>query len=144
MAIAAHDDAHLPGAWLNGNLRLIRVPLFEDERGALVPIEFPHMPFVPARMFVIRDVPVGTVRGRHALAEQRQLLICFSGELEVMARWAGREEKVLLDRPDVGLLVEPGVWHGLEFTTENAVVAVLASGLYDPDGYVAEDSDRTA
>jgi dTDP-4-dehydrorhamnose 3,5-epimerase-like enzyme len=108
-----------------------------------VPFEFRELPFVPRRVYTVQSVPVGTIRGRHALLSQRQILICVSGQIDVRIRshdWLGA---VTLDQPDTGLLVEPGVWTSQEFMFSGTVLLVMASAPHDPNGYVAEpDIDR--
>ena len=48
-------------------VRLHRSPERSDARGSLVVTEGAEgLPFVPARFFVIHDVPPGAVRGVHA------------------------------------------------------------------------------
>jgi hypothetical protein len=44
-------------------------------------------------------------------------------------------EDVLLDCPNIGLLVEPRDWHTMKFD-EGAVLLVLASEPYDRDDYI--------
>ena len=66
---------------LSDSVHLIQVPTFDDARGRLAPFEFNQLPFVPLRMFVVRDVPVGTTRGGHAHRSQRHLLICLAGKV---------------------------------------------------------------
>lgn len=133
-----HETA--PEAWLEGRVSLVRAPRFDDERGSLVPFE--QMPFPPHRVFVIRDVPRETIRGRHAHREQRQVLICLSGAVEVDIRLHDRRQSIVLNDPQTGLLIEPGVWSSLRFITDDSVLLGLASGDYDPEGYVARDADR--
>ena len=56
-----------------------------DKRGKLVSINdiIREVPFVVNRFMHISDVPDGETRGKHAHKTNRQLLLCFSGRIEV-------------------------------------------------------------
>ncbi len=125
-------------SWFDGAVRLLDIPSFDDARGTLVPFDFSQMPFLPARMFVISGVPVGTIRGRHVLIGQQQILVCLGGIIEVEARWQDKSETIALTRPDLGLFVDRGVWSSQHFVTEDSILLGLGSGEYDPDGYRTE------
>ncbi len=133
MAPAA--DGGDAGSWLDGMVRLVEMPRFDDADGSLVPFEFDRLPFSPHRMFVVSSVPVDTVRGRHALLEQQQLLVCLAGRIDVEVRWLHLEAFVTLDQADVGLLINPGVWSSQRFIADASMLLGLSSGSYDPDGY---------
>lgn len=123
-------------SWLGGRVRSLRTPRFEDARGGLVPFTFDELPFEPRRLFVVSDVPVDTIRGRHAHLAQRQILICLSGRVEVEVRLNDQQRTIELARPESGLLIEPGVWAAQKFLRSKSVLLVLASGNYDPSDYV--------
>jgi dTDP-4-dehydrorhamnose 3,5-epimerase-like enzyme len=114
------------------------VPSIDEKRGLLLPFDFASLPFVPARMFVVRNVPVGTVRGGHTHREQQQLLFCLSGSLEVSLAGGGEYTRVVLDSPAKGLLIEPGVWSSQTFLEADSVELVFASGPYDPLEYIRD------
>lgn len=129
-------------AWLEGNVRLVQVPSFDDVRGSLLSFEFELLPFLPRRAFVVQDVPVDTIRGRHAHLKQRQILVCLAGSVEVEVRLHDHRQSITLDRPQAGLLIEAGVWCSQRFITDGSILLVLASGRYDPEGYAPEAVDR--
>lgn len=109
------------------------VPLerHEDSRGVLVPIEFPDLPFEPRRAFTVSGVPPGTARGGHAHRSGRQFLVCPTGRVEVRLRDRIGVETVVLDRPDRGLLIEPGVWSEQVYELDETVLLVFVSKPYD-------------
>ena len=125
-------------SWFDGAVRLLDIPRFDDARGTLASFDFGQMPFLPARMFVISGVPVGTIRGRHALVEQQQILVCLAGIIEVETRWQGESEIIALARPDLGLFLDRGVWSSQRFAAEGSILLGLGSGEYDPNGYRTE------
>ena len=114
-------------------------PLFlvEDARGRLAGGEYPqHLPFSPARFFVVFDVPQGQVRGEHAHRQCRQFLIPLGGSIRVTVDDGEGGEELLLDRPNVGLDVPPMIWTKLHDFSPGATLLVLASDPYDPDDYI--------
>jgi dTDP-4-dehydrorhamnose 3,5-epimerase-like enzyme len=123
---------------------LIDLPKFDDIRGCLVPLDFEQLPFSPARLFTVSGVRVGAVRGCHALVDQQQLLVCLVGSVEVEVRRRSENGLITLDRPDVGLLIDSGVWSSQRFTAEGSILLGVASGKYDPDGYQTEVPGVTA
>jgi dTDP-4-dehydrorhamnose 3,5-epimerase-like enzyme len=116
----------------------ITLPSSDESRGLLLPFDLGSLPFVPARIFVVKDVPVGTVRGGHAHREQQQLLFCLSGSLEVVLERGGESALVVLDSPATGLLIEPGTWSSQKFLEADSIELVFASGPYDPLEYIVE------
>ncbi len=125
-------------SWFDGAARLLDIPRFDDARGTLASFDFGQMPFLPARMFVISGVPVGTIRGRHALVDQQQILVCLGGMIGVEARWQGECKTISLARPDLGLFLDQGVWSSQHFSAEGSILLGLGSGEYDPNGYRTE------
>jgi len=122
--------------------RARRIPFRQrdDDRGSLLPIDFASLPFVPCRMFVVHQVPPGTVRGGHAHKRTRQLLVCITGRVDVELRDAGFAETVSLVGADTGLLVEAGVWATQTYVEPDTTLLVLASEPYDIDSYTGHES----
>ncbi|HET7681699.1 MAG TPA: FdtA/QdtA family cupin domain-containing protein [Xanthobacteraceae bacterium] len=121
-----------------GRARLIPFAARAEPRGTLIPFDFGDLPFAPCHGFVVRDVPAGTVRGRHAHRSALQLLICVAGAVSVELRDAARSETVVLDRPDTGLLIGEGLWAAQTYLTPDAVLLVFLSEPYDPAAYLDE------
>ena len=123
---------------LSDCISLLKMQVVEDCRGKLFPIDFSRLPFQPARMFTIADVPIGTERGCHAHKQQSQLMICVNGGVEILARINNESTKVLLEEPTQGLLVLPKVWTMQKFLKKNTRLMVFSSGLYDTDDYLLD------
>ena len=116
---------------------LWQLPRFTDLRGSLSPVEFDRdLPFVPARSFVVFDVPSADVRGEHAHKQCHQFLIATHGELSVVLDNGSESAEVRLDRPDLGLFLPAGVW-GVQYKfSSDAVLCVYASHGYDNGDYI--------
>ena len=122
------------------NAYTYRFDEFADLRGSLTAGEFHNdaVPFIPARWFLVHEVPSRDVRGEHAHRECHQFLICVSGQMTVAVDDGRNRGEVLLDQPSLGIYIPPMVW-GSQFRYDpGAVLLVFASHAYDPDDYIRE------
>lgn len=114
----------------------------QDERGALVAIESGReVPFDIARVYYVYGVSAGVARGFHAHRALAQVAVAVAGAVTIAmddgrVRWEQR-----LDRPDVGLLIPPMVWHEMHAFTTDCVLMVLASAHYDESDYVRDRAE---
>lgn len=121
-----------PAKW-----HLLSVPRIEDVRGSLSFIEGNrHIPFEIARVYYIYDVPSGSDRAGHAHRTLQQLFLAVSGSFSVHLKNASRKETFVLNRPNQGLYVPPGVWRVIDDFSAGAVMLVLASNVYDESDYI--------
>ena len=118
---------------------LHRLPQVRDLRGNLSVMEFgQHVPFQAKRAFMVYDVPSREVRGEHAHWRCSQFLICVRGSCAVVVDDARQRREVLLDRPDLGLLLPPMTW-GIQYKySADALLLVFASDPYDADDYIRD------
>jgi dTDP-4-amino-4,6-dideoxygalactose transaminase len=95
-----------------------------------------HIGFPVHRAYYIRDVPKGQGRGGHGHKALRQAFLCLRGSFTLSITRRGHTETVILDRPDVAAIVEPGCWRDLSDFSDDSVVVVLASDEYDEADYI--------
>ena len=116
-----------------------KIPSIKDPRGNLSIIEYgKQLPFAPKRAFAVYDVPSKKVRGEHAHKKQQQYLICVKGSVHVLVDDGVHREEIVLRAFDAGIYVPPLVW-GTEYKySEDGVLLVFASGLYDPNDYIRD------
>jgi dTDP-4-dehydrorhamnose 3,5-epimerase-like enzyme len=119
------------------DIRLVSLPRIDQRRGTLLPFDFEALPFNPRRVFVVKGVPPGTVRGRHAHRRGQQLLVRLTGEIRVELRRGGNSKTIPLTSSDVGLLIPAGVWAAQTYVTPDSVLLVLCSEPYDAATYVS-------
>src|SRR5215475_9092448 len=120
-------------------VRLLELPLFKDSRGSLSFAQYQDtLPFLPKRYFIVFDVGEGEIRGNHAHRKVHQMLICVKGACRVSLDDGKIREDVLLDRPELGLYLPPGIWATEKDFSRDAVLMVLASEVYDPDEYIRD------
>ena len=132
------DSEALPVLRAKG-AKLYRMPIIIDLRGALSFGEIGrHLPFTPQRFFAIYDVPSKEVRGEHAHRGLHQFLVCLKGTCSIVVDDGSRRDEVVLDSPAIGLHIPPLVW-GIQYQySDDALLLVLASGVYQADDYIRD------
>lgn len=108
-----------------------------DERGQLVALEeFNDIPFSIKRVYYMYQTGKGVRRGFHAHKSLEQILICVHGSCKILLD-NGREKKIVsLERPYEGLYIANDMWREMYDFSEDAVLLVLASDLYDESDYI--------
>ena len=112
-----------------------------DERGKLIALESvsEQIPFEVKRVYYIFDTTPGTVRGKHAHRQLRQVLVCLAGACTIDCEMPdGTKTSYRLDWPDRGLLIEGLVWREMRDFSKDAVLMVLASEHYDEGDYIRD------
>lgn len=123
------------------NVKEIQLSFHGDDRGKLIALEelSEQVPFPVKRFYYIYDTTPGTVRGKHAHRNLRQLLICASGACTIVCeRPDGARSEHRLDWPNKGLLIEGLVWREMKDFSKDAVLMVLASEYYDESDYIRD------
>lgn len=126
------------------DVRLIDIPKIEDRRGNLSVIEGNVVPFDINRVYYLYDVPSDGYRGGHAHRELKQLLIALSGSFEVVLRDGHSQKIITLNKPNIGLLIVPGIWRELQNFSSGSVCLVLASDMFDEGDYLRNYTDFIA
>ena len=110
-----------------------------DARGQLIALEeFKDIPFHIKRVYYLYDTNPGVVRGMHAHKSLEQILICIHGSCKVKLD-DGKENKIVpLERPYEGVYIAHNVWREMFDFSEDAVLLVLASELYDEGDYIRD------
>ena len=94
-------------------------------------------PFEIRRIYYLYDVPAGESRGGHAHRKLHEMLVATSGSFSVtLTDGTGAERTVMLNRPNIGLHIVPGIWRTLQDFSSGAVCLVIASLPYDEAEYV--------
>lgn len=125
-----------------GGAQFVRFPSVSDPRGNLMFAEFPkHLPFQPKRFFVTYEVPMGSVRGEHAHKSNDQVIVCLKGSLTITLDDGTIRKSFELNAPDVGIYIPAGIWGIQSHHSADCVMLVLASELYDENGYIRDYGD---
>ena len=65
-----------------------------------------------------------------------QLIVAVSGSFDVLVDDGKKFKTITLNRPNLGLLLPPGIWREIKNFSSGAVTLVLASAPYDEGDYV--------
>lgn len=100
-----------------------------------------ELPFEIRRIFYLYDIPGGESRGAHAHKECHQFLVATSGSFEVLLDDGIRKRQVLLNRPDLGLHIMPGIWASEINFSSGSICLVLTSHEYNESDYIRNYED---
>lgn len=108
-----------------------------DHRGQLIALEeYKDIPFTIKRVYYMYDTGKEVRRGFHAHKSLEQILICIHGSCKILLD-NGKEKKiVLLEKPYEGLYIANDMWREMYDFSEDAVLMVLASEVYDETDYI--------
>jgi len=121
------------------SVELIEFPIFEEDNGELSVFEqnFDAIPFLIKRIFNIRSEK-NSIRGKHAHRLCSQLLICSNGSIEVICDDSFDQKVFILDRPNLGLLIPPGIWAEQKYLQHNSSMTVVCDRLYESEDYISD------
>ena len=120
------------------NIEIISLPKIEERRGNLSVIEGDTIPFEIKRVYYLYDVPSGAERGGHAHKSLKQFLVALSGSFDIVLK-NGKEEKIItLNKPNEGLLINPGIWREIRNFSSGSVCLAVVSEKYDEADYIRD------
>ena len=119
------------------NVKIISIPKIVDEEGTgkLSVIEKSIIPFEIKRVYYLYDVPSDSFRGGHAHKSLNQFMIPLSGSFEVKIDDGHNNKKIMLNKPNQGLLIPSGIWREMDNFSAGSVCLVLASEVFDESDY---------
>jgi len=94
------------------------------------------IPFAVERIYYLYDVPSNAERGGHAHKELYQLIVAASGSFTITLDDGNETKSYMLNNPNKGLLVVPGMWRELSDFSSGSVCLVLASMKYIESDYI--------
>jgi hypothetical protein len=94
------------------------------------------IPFSIERVYYLYDVPGNEERGGHGHKELKQLIVAASGSFSITLNDGRVKRTFLLNNPNNGLLVVPGIWRELNDFSSGSVCLVLASMFYSEEDYI--------
>lgn len=116
---------------------LIELTNLGDDRGSLVVLEHnKQVPFNIERVYYIYATKQGVSRGFHAHKELEQIAICVKGQCEMLLDNGQQKQTILLDSPTKAVTINKMVWHEMHNFSDDCVLLVLASDIYDESDYI--------
>lgn len=108
-----------------------------DKRGELIALQSNiEVPFLIKRVYYMTNNRDDIVRGMHAHRKLDQLLIAVKGHVSVVCDDGFKRERFVLNNHRIGLRITDLVWREISDFSEDCVLLVLASELYDAADYI--------
>ncbi len=118
---------------------IIHLPKIYNPAGSITPVQNNiDIPFAIKRVYYLYDIPGGEDRGAHAHKNLQQLVIAASGSFDIMIDDGRNKKTVSLNRPYMGLYIQPYIWRDISNFSSGAITLVLASRHYDAGDYIRE------
>lgn len=119
--------------------KIIDLQKHSDNRGDLVAVErCSEIPFEIKRIYYLFNTADHVRRGYHAHKNLEQILICVHGNVTIRLDDSYTSEEVVLNDPAKGLYLKSSMWREMYNFSEDAVLLVMASELYDEDDYIRD------
>lgn len=118
---------------------IIELPRIQNRAGNITPVSgLQEIPFDIKRIFYIYDIPGGEDRGAHAHKKCHQFLVSASGSFEIELDDGKIKRTIILNRPNFGLHIPPGIWAAEKGFSSGAICLVLTSQIYDENDYIRD------
>jgi hypothetical protein len=116
---------------------LVDLPVINTDTGTITSLNnSKDLPFDIKRVYYLYDVPNAADRGAHGHKNLRQLIVAASGSFSINL-FDGKDSRCfVLNQPNQGLLIVPGIWRELNGFSGGGICLVLASEEYDEDDYI--------
>lgn len=119
-------------------IKHIKIPKITDDCVLCFAQSKDTIPFVIKRIFYILNADSTKSRGFHAHHKTKQILFCLQGSILIKVDDGITKEEIVLDKPEVGVLLDKMVWHEMHNFQKNTVLLVVASEEYDPKDYIRD------
>ncbi|MCF8780298.1 FdtA/QdtA family cupin domain-containing protein [Vibrio sp. IRLE0018] len=120
----------------------IQFPVIGDERGNLVALERnKEIPFDIRRVYYLFGMQSDLPRGFHAHKELIQVAVCLKGSCDILMDDGNDKQVVTLNYPDKGLVIDTMQWHEMDNFSDDCVLLVLASDVYNENDYIRDYSE---
>ncbi|MGD2085697.1 MAG: FdtA/QdtA family cupin domain-containing protein [Candidatus Aminicenantes bacterium] len=121
------------------NARFIKLQTIVDGIDGTIAVaeNFNHIPFEIHRAYYIYNLGnPKAVRGKHAHKKLEQVLFCINGSCEIGLDDGENQQAVILDKPNIGVYLGAELWHTMKKFSDNCILLVLASDVYNEKDYI--------
>lgn len=123
-------------------ITLIDLKIHGDHQGSLISLEQnASIPFKIKRVYYIFDTKKGVSRGFHAHKNLEQIAVCVKGSCQFIIDDGKKRESVQLNSPQKGLYINSNKWREMHDFSEDCVLMVIASELYNESDYIRNYDD---
>lgn len=120
----------------------LNLPVIRNRSGNLTYVHNSiDIPFEIKRIFFIYDIPTGKSRGMHAHKYCYEFILAASGSFSMELDDGNNKDTILINNPNRGVLVVPGIWKKQYDYSSGAICLVLASDFYNEDDYIRKYTD---
>lgn len=88
------------------------------------------------RVYYLYDIPKGIYRGEHAHKKLYQIIFALSGSFNIIIDDGYNKKTYMLDSPEKGLYVVPGIWRKLNNFSKESLCLVVASEKFSEGDYI--------
>jgi hypothetical protein len=123
------------------NAKSIELPCIEDGIDGTISVaeNFNHIPFAVKRVYYIYNLlNEEAIRGKHAHKNLEQVLFCINGSCEIGLDDGEKKQDIVLNTPNTGIYLGIELWHTMQKFTDNCILLVLASDVYDAKDYIRD------
>lgn len=119
-------------------IKYVEIPKISDARWALSFMEVPKdIPFEIQRIYYIYDLKEdGNIRWEHAHRKTEQIMFCLNWSVTVGFDDGDNKKLITLDSPNKWIQIPKMIWHWMEWFSENCIILVIASHLYEETDYI--------
>ena len=121
------------------NSGIVTLPRIVDDRDGVLCImnSLQEIPFEIKRMYYINNLdPKSSLRGKHAHRKLRQVIFCISGCFTLTLDDGETQQDILMREDNVGVILDPMLWHTMHDFSSGCVLLVAASDYYDEADYI--------
>ncbi len=119
----------------------IELPRIVDARDGVISVAEAgrHLPYDIRRVYFIYGLTCAeALRGQHAHRKLEQALFCINGSARIDLDDGQRRFSVVLDSPERGIYMGPGLWHEMHDFQNNCILLVLASDYFMEADYIRD------
>jgi hypothetical protein len=114
--------------------------LVSGDRGDLNEFSFDKIDI--KRIFVVSNVPDGSIRGYHAHKNTRQYLCCIAGKLEIVLDNGNERTKYFLEKSDY-IYQDSLIWSEIKFIDKESKLLVTSSTRHNESDYIRDYKEFT-
>ena len=121
------------------NSGTVTLPRIVDDRDGVLCIMngLKEIPFDIKRVYYINNLdPKSSLRGRHAHRKLRQVIFCINGCFTLSLDDGVTQQDILMREDNVGVILEPMLWHTMHDFSSGCVLLIAASDYFDEADYI--------
>lgn len=119
-------------------IKLIKIPRVFDDCYLYFAQNSQSIPFSIKRVYFITEANPNLPRGYHAHKITKQVIFCIQGSVKLILDDGQKRQSVIVDKPELGILINNMVWHEMAEFKKNTILLILASTNFDEKDYIRD------